>query len=122
MLKTDSVLVPLTKKDSLHAGDKFVVHEESLSADNISNYNNTDDTSGKIISPKNKSYTLALGILNSQNEFVDITKSLVRWKGTEIMDLSDKSDLYKFNAGYFIPNEYTPTEPTSATIKDKELI
>ena len=31
-------------------------------------------------SPKNKKYTLSLGILNSQNEFVDITKSLVRWK------------------------------------------
>ena len=121
-LATDSILVPLTKKDSLHAGDKFVVYGGSLSKNDISNYENT--TGDKVTSPKNKSYTLALGILNSQNEFVDITKSLVRWNTTNntIMDLDDKSDLYKFNAGYFIANDSYEAEKFAETIKDKELI
>ena len=123
MLKTDSVLIPLTKKDSLHAGDKFVVYCGSLSKDNITNYDNITRT-GKIASPKNKSYTLALGILNSQNEFVDITKSLVRWDTTNntIMNLDDKSDLYKFNAGYFIASNKPNGCKTQYTIRDRELI
>lgn len=121
ILKTDSILVPLTKKDSLHAGDKFVVYSfNNLSSDDISNYNNIDED--KVKSPKNKSYTLALGILNSQNEFVDITKSLVRWNNNEILLLEGKSDLYKFNAGYFIASSAPNMENLDLTKKDKALI
>jgi len=55
----------------LHAGDKFVVYKtsgdklniNSSASINVSNCYNTTD--GKINSPKNKFYTLALGILNS---------------------------------------------------------
>lgn len=61
----------------------------------------------KIYSPKNKLYTLQLGILNSQNEFVDITKSLERWDKTgEIISFNNESDLYKFNKKYFIAENF----------------
>jgi hypothetical protein len=57
-----------------------------------------------VISPKNKLYTLSLGILNSQNEFVDITKSLIRFNNNNkiIEYTNNESDLYKFNDGYFL--------------------
>jgi hypothetical protein len=51
----------------------------------ITNYNNIDGMSNddlRAFTPKNKMYTLQLGILNSQNEFVDITKSLCRWESS----------------------------------------
>lgn len=114
-LVNDTVLVPLTKDTSLHAGDKFIVYLKNSSsfgvdpADKITNYKNVNGT--KVVSPKNKQYTLALGILNSQNEFVDITSSLVRWDNNNIMNLEDKTDLYKFNAGYFI-KEGVPETPS----------
>ena len=117
-LKDDSKLIRLTGDTSLHAGDKFTVYcnysnlpkkkikisespEKYKQIYDISNFDNTDNN--KVTSPKNRCYTLALGILNSQNEFVDITKTLQRWDSeNKVMDLEDKSDLYKFNAGYFI--------------------
>lgn len=105
-LQEDTILIPLTKDTSLHAGDKFIVYSNGLLGQSaksiITNYENLNDKEDKVYSPKNKCYTLALGILNSQNEFVDITSSLVRWNGSNIMNLEGKSDLYKFNAGYFI--------------------
>lgn len=121
-LNEDTVLIPLTKDTSLHAGDKFIVYNKNLNLNKstITNYNNIDDTTGQVESPKNKCYTLALGILNSQNEFVDITSSLVRWEQgqnrNDIMNLEGRSDLYKFNAGYFI---YSGT-PAKLEIKENQ--
>lgn len=149
-IKTDTILIPLTDKNSLHAGDKFVVYGDlSELKDNITNYQNVvkskvaNSLIVKAYSPKNKKYTLALGILNSQNEFVDITKTLVRWNratltttfipatGTyserekeEVGPLvynDTVSDLYKFNDGYFICKSFT--EPTlSETTNNTKLI
>lgn len=121
-LKSDNRLIPLTKDTSLHAGDKFVVYGLNDS-NNITNYNNINSEEDKVESPKNKLYTLALGILNSQNEFVDITKTLVRWDtNNKIIDFDNtKSDLYKFNSGYFIANTFENPELSEAK-SDAELI
>ena len=40
-LTRDSLLIPLTKDTSLHAGDKFVVYG-NIDSSNITNYNNSD--------------------------------------------------------------------------------
>lgn len=138
----DTILVPLTKDTSLHAGDKFVVKGNVQSeSDNISNYYNTisvningevdkentsNNTIKKVISPKNKLYTLSLGILNSQNEFVDITKTLVRWKriegqNDELVEYTNESNLYKFNDGYFIAQEFSNLD-LSESENDAKLI
>ena len=37
------------------------------------------------------------------------------------MSLDDKSDLIKFNSGYFIPSEYTKQSENNETINDAEL-
>lgn len=102
-------LLPLTSNTSLYPGDKFTVYCPDLwirnfGKNNLSNFDNI--TGDKITSPKNKQYTLSLGILNSQNEFVDITSSLSRWNNnTQIDTLDNKSNLYKFNSGYFIASD-----------------
>lgn len=128
-LKTDTILVPLTTNHALHAGDKFVVYSSGLSSisSQITNYSNT--SGNKIISPKNKKYTLALGILNSQNEFVDITKTLYRWNGTTIKEYTNnESDLFKFNDGYFIATgkpgglDYTETIDDAKLIKEHQIM
>lgn len=129
-IKYDSKLIPLTNDTSLHTGDKFVVYSTNLNLleNSISNYNNV--INGKVISPKNRKYTLALGVLNSQNEFVDITKSLCRWrleidKQRPVVKMisyeNNESELYQFNDGYFIaPAEYNPGSYEAEN--DKELI
>ena len=124
-LKNDTVLIPLTDNNSLHVGDKFVVYSPNINeSDNITNYKNTKN--GKVISPKNKCYTLALGILNSQNEFVDITNTLARWttdsNGKMVKKTyTNESELYKFNDEYFIPECSTYQDFTN-TKADNELI
>jgi hypothetical protein len=91
--------------------------------DKLTNYDNviTDDHT-KAKTPKNRLYTISIGILNSQNEFVDITKSLVRWDDWNQVrnSESDWSDIYKFNVGYFIPDEFNGN--LSKTIADSKLI
>jgi len=70
----------------------------------LSNYNNTNDD-GKVLSPKNKLYTLSIGVLDEYGKFYDITSRLCRYKGssgTPISYTNNESDLYKFNDGYFI--------------------
>ena len=108
VLESDSYLVPLTGENVLRAGDKFAIYSTGLNeiSEDLTNYNNTDDNDRtKALSPKNKLYTLFAGILNSQNEFVDITKTLGRWKNNVIQVYdSSVSDIYKFNDGYFIAN------------------
>lgn len=129
-IQSDTLMFPLTENNLLHAGDKFVVYgylPDSIK-ENLTNYNNI--TGDKITSPKNKCYTLSLGILNSQNEFVDITKTLVRWEILDdqsiidptIIDTRNLSDEIKFNTGYFIPEMYKPTEIEKESINDLEVI
>lgn len=144
-LSSDSVLIPLSinsdNKEQLYIypGDKFIVYVNSYKVSGndvfkkyISNFNNIQDN--KVHSPKNKQYTLSLGILNSQNEFVDITSQLERWDTKdsiissqekklirkEPLNLNEKSDLYKFNCGYFIPQcNVNPTN--ELTIDDSKF-
>lgn len=125
-LQNDTALFPLTKDTSLHAGDKFVVYTEKEidEKEQITNYFNTKD--GKVISPKNKLYTLALGILNSQNEFVDITNTLARWdkienKTEKQVYTNNESSLYQFNDKYFIASNSDGSEFKN-TIDDTKLI
>ena len=134
-LKSDTVLVPLTKEETLHAGDKFVVYSEDLASvkDNITNYDNTDAIKNKVLTPKNKKYTLSLGVLNSQNEFVDITKTLCRWKTNQdgkpiIQEYTNKSDLFIFNDAYFIATgepeglNYNETQDDLKLIKERQIM
>ena len=123
-LKSDFKLISLTNDTSLRTGDKFAIYAKDLSSNtDITNYNNIQGE--KIKSPKNKKYTLQVGVLNSQNEFVDITKTLCRWyKDGDtwkiIKDNENSSEEYKFNQGYFIPDSFTP--PSNETIDDANLI
>ena len=123
----DEILVNVSGNNILRAGDKFVVYGSvptgSDSKPDVTNYNNVETDGNKIISPKNKTYTLALGVLNAQNQFVDITPTLVRWDtSNKVMSLVGKSDLYKFNCGYFIPSEYSSDIVKNATIATAKLI
>jgi hypothetical protein len=56
----------LTKTNTLHVGDKFVVYAPDLSGmkNDISNYDNIDSESDKVYSPKNRKYTIQIGVLN----------------------------------------------------------
>lgn len=129
-LKSTSKLIPLSP-DNIRAGDKFTIWTNSLSGGDVnkgtlSHYGNV--LNDKVVSPKNKEYTLRIGVLNSQNEFVDITNSLQRYaidseRNTteERLDLSDKTDLYKQNAGYFIQQRTKEPEEIS-TNSDKTVI
>ena len=131
VIHKDSFMIPLTGDSVLRAGDKFAVYASGLSQMSglITNYNNIDGISNddlRAFTPKNKMYTLQLGILNSQNEFVDITKSLCRWEssGGEWYPVTfDKevSDIYKFNYGYFIPDGFTNPD-LSETANDSNFI
>ena len=133
-LMNDTLLIPLTDKTTLHAGDKFVIYSNSLELSKLSNCFNTEEkfeedpvtkekvSSGKkIISPKNKLYTISIGILNSQNEFVDITKSLVRWDGNEKQEYTTESELYQFNDKYFIAQTGSK-EKFQLTVNDSALV
>lgn len=131
VINSDSFMIPLTKDVSLRAGDKFVIYSSDIGdlKDNISNYDNTisDENGVKYVkSPKNKKYTLQLGILNSQNEFVDITKTLCRWEykdNKSVPKIYDQSysDLYKFNDEYFIAQSFN-NDNLEYTENDAKLI
>ena len=125
IIKTDSFMVPLTGETSLRAGDKFAIYAPGISqyGSSQSQITNFFNTSGnKAYSPKNRRYTLQIGILNSQNEFVDITKTLCRWKNNVLQNYSsEKSDIFKFNDGYFISEDFTD-KLSGSTIDDTKLI
>lgn len=129
VMKSDSFMLPLTRDLTLRAGDKFAVYSEGLSgmSEYITNYNNVDYRfPNKAYTPKNRKYTMQLGVLNSQNEFVDITKTLCRWKDNNgtwkpVNYSSDVSEAYKFNDGYFISDAFTNTF-FEETIADANLI
>lgn len=178
VMVSDSFLIPLTPKNKLHVGDIFTVYSPHLSslAPDLTNYDNIEHSIDKVYSPKNRKYTLQLGILNEQNNFNDITSSLVRWNtplkevteeeyneykttkeiryyiyennvweevteedydsfiGTKqlkyfiyvpqvIRNLENKSQLYKFNTGYFIPDGFVfDKDIDGETIDDANLI
>ena len=134
-LKNDSFLIPLTGDLNLHVGDKFTVYAADLSKmkERITNYDNIIIVDGKKypLSPKNREFTLQLGILNSQNEFVDITKSLARWNGGEDIiatnielgpkEFSNKTINYPYdeNKTYYIQLEDYESSNDSYTINFK---
>lgn len=129
VLKSDSFMVPLTGDTVLHAGDKFSIYSPNLYEkdgdgtykwlNDITNFNNIADDK-KAYSPKNKKYTLFIGVLNSQNEFVDITNTLCRWDEDEIINFdSSVSDIYKFNKGYFISSEFNNSNFSITQDNDK---
>jgi hypothetical protein len=69
-LKTDFKLQSYTDNYPLHIGDKFVLYGDlnGTFGDWVSHYYNTiisEDSVKKITSPKNKLFTLNVGILNS---------------------------------------------------------
>lgn len=126
VINSDSYIIPLTKNISLRAGDKFAVYSSGLYSLRgvLTNYDNT--SGNKAYSPKNRTYTLQLGVLNSQNEFVDITKTLCRWKNINgtwqpVIYDEEKSDIFKFNDGYFISDSYV-SQFNVDTIADALLI
>ena len=128
-LTSDTLLYPLTNKNSLHTGDKFVVYgftdEESIK--NVTNYDNIDENEEtkikKVKTPLNKTYTLQLGVLNSQNEFVDITKTLIRWDENDnrIQFEGTETDLFKFNKGYFLAKGNEDNNDLHDTINDSNF-
>lgn len=121
-LKNRQILFPISSDNIIRSGDKFIIYSPELYKyeNYISNFFNTKN--GKIKSPKNKLYTLSVGVINSQNQFVDITDDLKRFdrEGNEIK-YTDESDLYKKNDGYFIANFFEIPQ-FSETISDSEFI
>ena len=116
-LKDDVKLFPLTKDTSLHAGDKFTVYSDYIWSKKNLITNFGGDNALYTKTPFNNYFTLSLGILNSQNEFSDITPTLQRFNsnGNIIKDFS--SDEEKFNTGYFIsPSNW---ENTNDQISDR---
>lgn len=114
----------------LHSGDKFTIYKaerdqnqiEDLIEDLFTNYNNYDDSVKKLKSPKNRKYTLSVGVLNSQNEFVDFTSSLLRWENDGIISFDNNTpDYIKFNRGYFITEEPEQEQSSNESTNDQEL-
>lgn len=131
-IKSDTQLIPLTEDSSIYPGDKFTVYCSNLykQKDLLTNYENISiKYPDKIYSPKNKEYTLYLGVLNSQNEFMDITPNLVRWEEkngkSQIINFRnydyEVSEKYKFNKGYFIPKSFDNSK-LEETISDANFI
>ena len=115
-LKNDILLYPLTKDTSLHAGDKFTVYSGDVwswgNSGFLTNFG-TEDGNGLhkyTKTPFNSYFTLSLGVMNSQNEFSDITSSLERFDSTGNIIKGLDSDEDKFNTGYFIaPSNWKQT-------------
>lgn len=104
-LNGDTLLTLLSNDTSLHAGDKFTIYcsENNIIwnpdvSKQISNFNQDTDRD------KRRKFTLSLGVLNSQNEFVDITHTLKRFdeNGKMLNDDDFESEEERFNTGYFI--------------------
>lgn len=124
-LKNNQKLIPLTK-DSIRAGDKFVLGGIDIVENNdwdseikLSNFNNIEGE--KVKSPKNNYYTLKLGVFNSENEFVDITNSLLRWNsdGSINTELDNITDILKFNTDSFVK---PITSSDSDPFNDEQLL
>lgn len=126
-LKNDILLYPLTKDTSLHAGDKFTVYSgEVQNWGNNGLLTNFGTEDGNEIykynkTPFNSYFTLSLGVMNSQNEFSDITSSLERFDSTGNIIKGLDSDEDKFNTGYFIAPENWKTVNNGLTGNDSAL-
>lgn len=118
----------------MHIGDNFLLawnnnDNKLTNCEDITNAYNTIEN--KIYSPKNRLYTYSLGVINSQNQFIDITHTLKRYEKNEknpnIYD-DNVSELYKFNNGYFIRNiqqsqsEGLPSFPENINIYSYKLV
>lgn len=128
-ISTDTVLIPITGETSLHAGDKFIIYSSEIEdwKQYLSNYDNSSESNKKAKHYKNRHITLSVGVLNAQNQFVDITKNLKRWRNngevSEIIKYDDTySENYIFNDGYFISSAGTIDNPSEYTIDDRQLI
>lgn len=75
IVKNNSIISLLTEKTVLHAGDKFNIYSSD-----IVRFLNTSQNINYILPENNykKLFTFKVGILNSQNEFVDITNTLLK--------------------------------------------
>lgn len=122
---SDSKILPLTNYP-LRAGDKFIICiDNNFNFSNVSNYNviNTSLALDPYVNlNNNKLFTLFAGVLNSQNEFVDITKSLVRWDELgNVINTDGLSEKAKFNTGYFIrKSPYSNGEVSNLSINDAQ--
>lgn len=127
-------LFPLMSENSIHVGDKFVIVDDTIwkkdknnnyiYVDKITNFNNTTGTT-KVTTPKNKLYTLAIGVLDNTGQFYDITNNLVRYNeyGKIISSFDENtSDIIKFNSGYFIAPSISDDNKIKETINDSSLI
>jgi len=106
----DSKLMELCKETYIHAGDEFKLYGDlSYLSKEITGYNSNNSNNNSEY-PKNKNFTLFAGILNSQNEFVDITDSIVKSESN----------------GYFIhpnpPKNANPDSPENTTIYSYKLV
>lgn len=71
----------------------------------ISKIFNTYNRENLPYSPKNRLFNLEVGVLNSENNFVDLTNQLVRWDlNGKYLDIKKYSEEYKENTGIFIKN------------------
>lgn len=133
-------LLPLTEDVPLRAGDKFIIKTEGET--NIYNYQ--EYLSNCFPDSTNKKWSLLVGILNSQNQFIDITNSLIRESITPVyIEINGEYDGTKYklengeytiingeysgtkykkvDEGFYIWKDYTE-ESLQNTISDKELI
>lgn len=131
-------LLPLTEDVPLRAGDKFIIKTEGET--NIYNYQ--EYLSNCFPDSTNKKWSLLVGILNSQNQFIDITNSLIR-ESPVYIEINEEYDGTKYklengeytiingeysgtkykkvDEGFYIWKDYTE-ESLQNTISDKELI
>ena len=129
VITSDTYLIKLKNKP-LCPGDKFLTTIDSDYSGYLSNWNQYN-SSNNTLNKKNKLYTLSYGVLNSYNQFVDITKNLIRWDQTNnnniinniIIANSGNTEL-KLNSGYFLPvgnNGIDINIDNLQTLSDKEL-
>lgn len=116
----DTYLCSLTSDTSLHVGDKFVLYGSGY-YDNSSNELTQLTHYNQQWTNQNRLYTLEIGILNSQNEFVNITESLNRYDESGELISKDSNFENWFNSGYFILNTSSETSPKELTISDSQL-
>lgn len=118
--------IEIEENDYIHNINNGDYRKEETKDENGNTINKYYKKIDKVFSPKNRTYTIQLGVLNNVNNvFHDITKDLVRWDSDDkiIKNLENKSDLYKFNIGYFIPDKFVKDRDINGnTINDSNLI
>lgn len=101
----------------IRSGDEFsIIFKSQDSREELSKYiSNFDNinSSGQILSPKNKMVTFSVCVAGKNGILNDVTSSLNRYgDGNILVDTSELSDLQEFNTGYFAliqqPDEEKP--------------